>query len=395
MRFACAFAVHRALIRNVYIVNFFDCTTLRCSEMLTSMKAMTNEALQSVGNQRDAMTYNVSIQGSPHTFSAGGSESVLQAALKVGIVIPYGCRDGVCGSCKGKLVSGQIDYGHYVSTALKETEKQQGYALFCQARALSDLVIAPREVRVGSDIEARKLPTRVQKVQRVAPDVIVLELQPPASQSVKFYAGQYLDVLLRDGTRRSFSMGNAPHETGTLQLHVRLVPGGSFTEYVFNAMKEKEMLRIEAPLGTFFLREDSAKPIVFVASGTGFAPVKAIIQSALHKDIKRPMVLYWGGRRPHDLYMNELAVGWASANSHFQYVPVISNALPEDGWTGRSGLVHRAVMDDFPDLSGHQVYACGVPIMVDSARKDFTIRCRLPTAEFFCDSFVTAADLAK
>jgi CDP-4-dehydro-6-deoxyglucose reductase len=170
------------------------------------------------------------------------------------------------------------------------------------------------------------------------------------------------------------------------------VAGGQFTDHVFGRMKERDILRFEGPLGTFFLREDSAKPIVFVASGTGFAPIKSIIEAAVKKDITRPMTLYWGGRRPKDLYMNALAEGWA-AKGLLKYVPVISEALPQDSWAGRSGFVHRAVMEDFPDLSGHQVYACGVPVMVDAARKDFTTACKLPEDEFYADSFTTQADL--
>ncbi len=341
------------------------------------------------------MAFRVSIQGTPHEFTAEPDQSILKSALAAGFVIPYGCRDGACGSCKGKLVSGQIDYGEYSEEALNDFEKADGYALFCQAKARSDLVIAPREVRIGGEFEVRKLPTRVQKMQRLAPDVMLLKLQLPAGNTLQFHAGQYLDVLLRDGTRRSFSMGNAPEDTDAIELHVRQVAGGNFTDHVFNKMKEREILRAEAPLGTFFLREESAKPIVFVASGTGFAPIKSIIESSFKKGIKRPAVLYWGGRRPHDLYMHELAARWAIEHAHIKYVPVISDGLPEDNWTGRTGFVHRAVMEDFPDLSGHQVYACGVPIMVDSARKDFIAQCKLPEAEFFADSFTTAADLAK
>ena len=185
-------------------------------------------------------------------------------------------------------------------------------------------------------------------------------------------------------------MANAPHDDELIQLHVRHVPGGQFTDHVFAKMKERDILRFEGPLGTFFLREDSAKPIVFVASGTGFAPIKSVIEHALRKSIKRPMVLYWGGRRPKDLYMDALARQWP-----VQYVPVISHALAEYGWAGRTGFVHRAVMEDFPDLSGFQVYACGVPVMVDSARKDFITSCGLPAEEFFADSFTTQADLAQ
>jgi CDP-4-dehydro-6-deoxyglucose reductase len=186
-------------------------------------------------------------------------------------------------------------------------------------------------------------------------------------------------------------MGNAPHDDELIQLHARHVPGGQFTDHVFGKMKERDILRFEGPHGTFFLREDSDKPIVLVASGTGFAPIKSIIEHALHKGIMRPMTLYWGGRRPKDLYMNALAEGWA-AQGRITYVPVISDALPEDTWTGRTGFVHRAVMQDFPDLSGHQVYACGAPVMVDAARADFSAKCRLPEEEFFADSFLTEAD---
>jgi CDP-4-dehydro-6-deoxyglucose reductase len=191
-------------------------------------------------------------------------------------------------------------------------------------------------------------------------------------------------------------MGNAPHDDEFIQLHVRHVPGGQFTDHVFGKMKERDILRLEGPLGTFFLREDSAKPIVFVASGTGFAPIKSIIEHALRKGVTRPMSLYWGGRRPKDLYMDALPRKWAAEHPQlFTYVPVISDALPEDRWAGRAGFVHRAVMEDFPDLSGLQVYACGVPVMVDAAKRDFVQQCRLPEDEFFADSFTTQADLAS
>jgi CDP-4-dehydro-6-deoxyglucose reductase len=224
--------------------------------------------------------------------------------------------------------------------------------------------------------------------------VIVLQLKLPANERLDFLAGQYLEFLLRDGSRRSFSMANPPHAGELLELHVRHVAGGQFTDHVFGKMKERDILRFEGPLGTFFLREESAKPVVFVASGTGFAPIKAILEHAFHTGIARPMTLYWGGRRPKDLYMDALPKRWAAEHPGFRYVPVISDALPEDAWHGRSGFVHRAVMEDLPDLSPYQVYACGVPVMVDAARRDFTTLCKLPEEEFFADSFTTQADLA-
>jgi CDP-4-dehydro-6-deoxyglucose reductase len=223
---------------------------------------------------------------------------------------------------------------------------------------------------------------------------MLLQLKLPANEKLVFLAGQYIEFILKDGTRRSFSMANAPHDAEFVELHVRHVAGGQFTDHVFNKMKERDILRCEGPLGTFFLREESDKPIVFVASGTGFAPIKAVIEHMFHKEIARPATLYWGGRRPKDLYMNALAEKWAAEHPGFKYVPVVSNAEPADGWQGRTGFVHRAVMQDFPDLSGHQVYACGVPIMVDSAKKDFIASCKLPEEEFYADSFTTQADTA-
>jgi len=338
------------------------------------------------------ITHQITIGNTGHQFTANPDETILQAALREGLILPYGCRDGACGSCKGKLIKGSIDYGKYSNKALTETEREAGMALFCQALPLTDLVIEAREVRKAGDIRIRTLPCRVQRIERPTDDVVILYLKLPTNERLQFLAGQYLDILQKDGTRRSFSMANAPHDEELLQLHVRHVAGGAFTDHVFGKMKERDILRFEAPLGTFYLREDSAKPIVFVASGTGFAPIKSIIESALAKGIARPMTLYWGGRRPRDLYLSDLPQKWAGEHAGFGFVPVISDALAEDNWTGRSGFVHRAVMQDFPDLSGYQVYACGVPVMVDAARRDFTTQCGLPENEYFADSFTTAAD---
>ncbi len=337
--------------------------------------------------------HSVTIQPSGQQIEVEDGEAILAAALRQGLVLPYGCKNGACGTCKGKIVSGTVDYGVYQPKALTDEEKSAGKALFCQAKPLTDAVIEARTVGAVKGIEVKTLPCRVQKLERLADDVMVLHLKLPASERLVFLAGQYLDFLLKDGTRRSFSMACAPHDADVLQLHVRHVAGGAFTDHVFGKMKERDILRFEGPLGTFFLREESEKPIVLVASGTGFAPVKAIIEDALHKGLSRPMTLYWGGRRPRDLYLSALAEGWA-ARGLVKYVPVISHALAEDEWRGRTGFVHRAVMEDYPDLSGHQVYACGVPVMVDAARKDFTASCGLPEDEFYADSFTTQADMA-
>ena len=337
----------------------------------------------------------VTLQPSGHVFQVEEGEAILAAALRQGFILPYGCKNGACGSCKGKIISGSVDYGVYQEKALPAAEREAGKALFCQAKPLGDLVIEARTVGAAKDIPVRTLPCRVHKIERVTDDVAIVFLKLPANERLLFLAGQYIEFLLKDGTRRSFSMANAPHDDELLQLHIRHVAGGSFTDHVFAKMKERDILRFEGPHGTFFLREDSPKPIVFVASGTGFAPIKSIIEYALNKEVARPMTLYWGARRPKDLYLSDLPVKWAAEHADFKYVPVISEALPEDQWTGRTGFVHRAAMEDLPDLSGCQVYACGVPIMVDSARYDFFAQCKLPEDEFFADSFTTQADIPQ
>ena len=336
------------------------------------------------------MPHRVTIKSSGHAFTVNDGETVLAGALREGLIIAYSCRSGTCGTCKGKLLEGRIDYGTYQEQAMSEAEKAAGMALFCQAKPHTDLLIECREIgSAAKGIQIKLLPARVVKMERLAPDVMLLELKLPANEKLPFLAGQYIDLLLRQGTRRSFSMANAPHDDALLQLHLRDY-GGPFSRYVFDKLKEKDILRFEGPFGTFFLREDSEKPVILVASGTGFAPIKAIIEHALHNGMKRPMTLYWGCRVRSDLYLHDLAEGW-QREGKLRYVPVLSDAPASDSWNGRTGLVHRAVMEDFPDLSGHQVYACGAPIMVDAARRDFTVQRRLPEAEFFSDSFTAAA----
>jgi len=336
------------------------------------------------------MPHRVTIQSSGHFFTVNDGETVLAAALREGIVIAYGCRSGVCGTCKGNLIEGAIDYGTYQEHAMSDVERRAGKALFCQARPHSDLLIQCREIGAAvKGIQIKMLPARVVRMARAASDVMLLDLKLPANERLRFLAGQYIDLLLRGGTRRSFSMANAPHDDAFLQLHLRDY-GGPFSQHVFNVMKEKDIIRFEGPFGIFFLREESAKPILLLASGTGFAPIKAIIEHAMHTGIQRPMTLYWGCRVRTDLYLDDLAGSW-QREGRVRYVPVLSDALPGDKWTGRTGFVHRAVMEDFPDLSGYQVYACGAPVMVDAAHRDFVAQCGLPEEEFLSDSFTPAA----
>ena len=344
------------------------------------------------------MSFNVSVQPSGRSFSANTDETLLAAAIRQGIGLPYGCKDGACGSCKCKKLEGSVKHGTYQAKALSAEEEASGFILSCCAVAQSDVVIESRQVTDESAYPIKKMPVRVASLNRLAADVMALRLQLPASDVFKYHAGQYVEFLLRDGDRRAYSMANAPHtqlDTPGVELHIRHMPGGKFTDHVFSAMKEKEILRIEGPFGSFFLREESDKPMVLLASGTGFAPIKALIEHMQHQGITRPAVLYWGGRRPADLYMNDWVQTKLAEMPNLRYVPVVSNALPEDAWTGRTGFVHQAVLQDLPDLSGHQVYACGAPIVVESARADYSALAGLPTEEFFADAFTTEADKAN
>ena len=341
------------------------------------------------------MTFQITVQPSGHQFSCEDDETVLAAAMRAGVGLPYGCKNGACSSCKGKVVSGTVSHKPHQQRALTEDEAAQGYSLFCCATPQADLVIEAREVAGSGDFPIKKMPSRVTSIDKVAPDVVVLTLQLPATEKLQYRAGQYIEFMLRDGKRRSYSMATAPDRDEPISLHIRHMPGGLFTEQVFGTMKERDILRFEGPLGTFFVREDSDKPMVLLASGTGFAPIKAIVEHLIYTQSTRSMTLYWGGRRPQDLYMDALCRKWAAELPNFRYVPVVSDAQAEDQWQGRSGFVHQAVMADLPDLSGHQVYACGAPIVVDSARRDFVAQCRLPADEFYADAFTTEADINK
>ncbi|UCV17847.1 CDP-6-deoxy-delta-3,4-glucoseen reductase [Ferribacterium limneticum] len=342
------------------------------------------------------MAFQVTLKPSGHTFVVPDGKRVLEAGLKAGVFMPHNCKGGLCSTCKGRVLEGAVDFGNVLPKYLPDSEKATGHALLCQAKPLSDLVIELNELGGLEGVRTREVPCRVIKLERAAPDVVVMQLRLPMNENLRFAGGQHLEFILKDGQRRAYSIATAPSPEGVigLELHVRHVPGGLFTDHVFSALKERDLLRFEGPLGTFFLREESPKPIILLAGGTGFAPIKSIVLSALNKKISRPMTLYWGGRKKADLYQFELAQKWAEENPHFKFVPVLSDASAACDWAGRTGFVHHAVMQDHPDLSGYQVYACGAPVMVDAAKNDFTKECRLLPDEFFADSFLTEADRA-
>jgi CDP-4-dehydro-6-deoxyglucose reductase, E3 len=346
-------------------------------------------------DQAPAGNFQVTVQPSGRSFSVNQDEAILPAAIRQGIGMPYGCKDGACGSCKCKKLEGTVVHGAHQSKALSPEEEAAGFILTCCGVPQTDIVLESRQVTDESAFPVRKMPSRVISLEKKSHDVMVIKLQLPANDVMRYHAGQYIEFILRDGARRSYSMGNAPQNGPAVELHIRHMPGGKFTDHVFTAMKEKEILRVEGPYGSFYLREDSDKPMILLASGTGFAPIKAVIEYMQFKGIDREATLYWGGRRPADLYLDEWVQGKLAEMPNLKYVPVISNALPEDNWTGRTGFVHKSVMEDFPDLSGHQVYACGAPIVVDSARAEYAAQAKLAPEDFFADSFTTEADKHK
>jgi CDP-4-dehydro-6-deoxyglucose reductase len=331
------------------------------------------------------MSHQVTIQPSGHQFTVNEGDSLLAAALNAGFALPYGCRNGACGACKGKVLSGDVDFGSHQDSALSQEDKAKGLALFCCATAKSDLSIEVKEVGAAKDVPVKTLPCRVERMEKLADDVMAIWLKLPSNERLQFLPGQYIDFLLKDGQRRSFSLANSPEEDGLLELHIRQVPGGRFTDHVFATMKAKDIMRINGPHGSFFLR-DSDKPVIFVAGGTGFAPIKSILAHAFHHEIDREFVLYWGARALRDLYQPDQPAQWQQKHAHFSFIPVLSQPLPEDHWPGRSGYVHEAVLADFADLSGYEVYVCGAPAMVQAARRDFMAR-GLPEDAFFSDSF--------
>lgn len=338
------------------------------------------------------MSFTITFEPSGRQFLSDADEDLLTAGIRAGLTLPYGCKDGACGSCKCKKVSGQVVHKTHQAQALSADEEAAGWVLTCCAQARSDVVLESKQVGAADAFPVVKMPTRVARLARLTPDVIVLQLQLPAGQALQYHAGQYIEILLTGGFRRSYSMANAPGVGAGIELHIRHMPGGRFTDHVFLRMQEKEILRIEGPFGSFYLREGSDQPIVLLASGTGFAPIKALLESMQARGVTRPTTLYWGGRRPQDLYMHEWVLEQQKVMPQLRYCPVVSEAQPDDHWQGATGFVHQAVMQDLPDLSGYQVYACGAPVMIDAARRDFSDLCGLPEEAFFADAFVSEAD---
>ena len=330
------------------------------------------------------MSFKVTIQPKGESFEVKPSQTLLEAAIDAGINIPYGCRNGGCGSCKAKLISGEVICDQFQQSAMTDDEKNEGFTLCCQAYLTSDVVIEARIDSLDSKIPQPKItPVRVELLEKLNHDVMKMLLKLPGGEKLNFLAGQYIEFIMADGTRRAFSIASAPHAE-LIELHLRLIDGGKFTHYVFEEMQEKSIHRIEAPIGQFFLRE-SDKPIIFVSGGTGFAPIKSIIEDMFENGNQRPIFLYQGVRKLDDLYMDDLCKQWQKTQTNFSYIPVFSE-LDKDHDNLRTGFVHHAVLEDIQDLDQYQVYCCGAPILVESTFKDF-VAAGLPEDEFFADAF--------
>ena len=333
------------------------------------------------------MPFSVTNQRNNTSFSTNENETILNAALRDNRIYPYGCRSGVCGACKSDLISGRVDYGEYEDFALSDVEKAQGKALLCQAIPLEDVVIDIQEIMTGANIQIKMLPCRVGKIKRLAEDVIQLFLTLPKTQEFSFIAGQYVDIILKDGQRRSFSVANLPKQAleQGLELHIRHVADGHFTPRVFDSMKERDLLRFEGPFGTYFLQSEADKPIIMIAGGTGFSPIKGLFEQAAAQNPNQNIHLFWGARDEQDLYMNNLVKQWLETYPNLKYTPVLSDSTADD-WKGDTGFVHEIVSETFDDFGNYDVYASGPPIMIDSVR-DSLLEKGLNQDRFFFDSF--------
>ena len=341
------------------------------------------------------MTHTVRLAGEDIEFPCDESQTVLDAALERGIALPYGCRNGLCGSCKATVLAGEVDYPDGVPGGLSEEDQQNHAALLCRAHPKSDLELEVQLVNDAPPVEVKTLPVKVKKIDHLSHDVVRLMLQLPSAESFDYRAGQWIYFLLKDGRKRAFSIANAPNDRHELELQIRHVEGGLFTDFVFNHLQEGAMLRIEGPHGSFYFHNDD-RPLVLVAGGTGFAPLKGILEEFIVEgDYPHPIHLFWGARHQKDLYQDELVRQWIDEGLlQLDYTPVLSEPSEEDRWNGETGFVHEAVLRHYPDLSGHAVYMAGPPAMIESCRDGF-IAAGLDEAHLHYDSFEYSDDARK
>lgn len=339
-----------------------------------------------------AADQRVHIHPSGNIITVRPGESILAAALGAGLNLPHSCRGGSCMACRARLVEGEVSYPGGRPLGLTREDEAGGYALLCRAQPLGTVAVEVQEVVSAADIHIRRLPCRVQERRQLTHDVMALWLKLPSVEPFHHLAGQYVDILLADGRRRSFSIANPPDGRNVLEIHVRRVAGGEFTERVFTALQPKALLRLEGPLGGFFWREAAGRESVLIAGGTGFAPLKGMLQQAFEAGDERSMHLYWGARARRDLYELALVEAWAESHARFRFTPVLSEPAPADHWAGRTGFVHAAMLQDYTSLAGCDVYMSGPPAMIEAGQREFPAR-GLKATRLFFDSFDYAPDV--
>jgi len=340
------------------------------------------------------MSFTIKVPASGHEFNIEENETILEAALRQSISLPYGCRSGACGKCSAKIISGEIDYDTKALRGMAKKEFEAGKTILCQACVKSDVEVEVREISDSKDIEIKTLPCRVEKLKKLSHDVMQLKLKLPETERLQFLAGQYIEFILKDGKRRAFSIANAPHDDKFIELHIRHVPDGHFGDYVFDGLKEKTLMRLEGPLGSYYLKEDSSRPIILIGGGTGFAPLKGILEHLFYVGMQKEVHLFCGARSHRDLYMDEMATSWEKEYPKLKYTAVLSEPLESDNWQGEIGFVHNAVVEKYPDLSEYDVYLSGPPPMV-KAGMDLFYEKGLPETQIFSDSFEYSDDALK
>jgi CDP-4-dehydro-6-deoxyglucose reductase, E3 len=334
---------------------------------------------------------------SARAFETAADETVLDAALRAGLDVPHRCLGGNCGACRARLLEGEVAYPNGRPLGLSEAETADGLVLLCRAHARGDLLLETFGPGTAGALRVKRLPCRVERIERLAHDVMGVYLRLPPAESFDFRPGQYVDVLLSKGRRRSFSIASPPHDSRPLELHVRRAPGGEFSEQVFAEEMRGAVLHLEGPLGNSVYREiaaaesqgAAAPPLLLVGGGTGLAPLKSILRHVLETGLPRRMTLYWGVREERDLYAHAFLEAAARADPRFRYAPVLSE--PSPAWGGRRGFVHEAVLAEVPGLEHHEIYASGPPRMIEAVRRDFLARGVRESAISF-DSFDYAPD---